>query len=420
MVKCGYLPKISEKDILDKSKTDNVSRLLSILQALWMLSQILGRLAVKLPITLLEVNTLAHIACAMIIYALWWNKPKMVNEPTRLKGEWAASICSYMYMSSQISGWRRHRPGILKKHWKDPELSILTFNSPESDQNRPGIRAETIETSSEGTEDVLGTPLHSSLRTSLQHGTFSPRPIQALAEKEQLDEDELYRTLESRLESSRDFQEQRWALAAKAISTYPAIASRMKTRHVQARVSSCVQLSQSAQTGADIDDPWCNNRFVTYLEPLTEELVDDAIGNWARENLLRNVSGFVMGMILWSASMAYGGIHIAAWNSFFPTPVERLLWRCSALCIAASGLVWILINMSAHWSPAIKAYWKSVAALRADIVSLIGLGGLATLCGFAYVLARLFLVVESLISLRVLPKKTFETMQWTQLVPHLR
>ena len=48
-----------------------------------------------------------------------------------------------------------------------------------------------------------------------------------------------------------------------------------------------------------------------------EELVDDTIGNWATENLLRDMSGFVMGMVVWFASMAYGGLHATAWSGHF-------------------------------------------------------------------------------------------------------
>ena len=70
LAKCGFLPKISKEDILDKSKSDNVSKIVSILQAVWMLAQIVGRLTASLPVTLLEVNTLAHIICALVIYVL--------------------------------------------------------------------------------------------------------------------------------------------------------------------------------------------------------------------------------------------------------------------------------------------------------------------------------------------------------------
>ncbi len=90
---CGFLPKISTEDILDKNKSDNVSKLLSVLQALWMFVQIISRLIRHLPVTLFEVYTLAHIICAIFIYAFYWNKPKL-TEPTILRGPRLPPICS--------------------------------------------------------------------------------------------------------------------------------------------------------------------------------------------------------------------------------------------------------------------------------------------------------------------------------------
>ena len=147
LARCGYLPKISKEDILDKSKADSLSKVLSVLQALWMLVQISGRLIARLPVTLLEVNTLAHILCALIIYLLWWDKPKLINEATRLRGQWVPTVCAYMYMSSQISGWRSPRPGILKKTWIDPELSILAFHNSQHPEHEAKIKATAQETS---------------------------------------------------------------------------------------------------------------------------------------------------------------------------------------------------------------------------------------------------------------------------------
>lgn len=419
LAKCGFLPYISERDILDKSKADNVSKLLSLLQALWMLFQILGRLIARLPVTLLEVNTLAHIICAIIIYLLWWNKPKLITEPTKLKGEWVAPIFAYMYMSSHISGWRRARPGILKKYWKDPELSILAFNPPNltCSTSPPSTSVPEVLINS---NDAMGSPIIPSLQSNPSSGTLSLRPISALTNTDStIDPAAILQDIESRLQSSQDLQAQRWSLAAKAMTLYPAIASRVTRRETRENIPSPGRLSMPSGSKKPTSSCSPTHTVTTYLEPMTEELIDTSIGNWARENLLRNMSGFVMGMIVWSASVLYGGMHLAAWNSFFPTPVERLLWRLSALCIASSGILWIFINLSAQSSPAIKAYWKRVESLRADIYSLVGLGSLATLCGLAYVFARLFLAVESLISLRLLPQGAFDTMQWSQVVPHL-
>ena len=233
------------------------------------------------------------------------------------------------------------------------------------------------------------------LQPSTSSGSFTTRPISAYAIKGMPDV-KVLRTVRSRLESSQDLQSARWALASEAMTLHPAIASRLIRRETN-----------------DGDTK------LTWLEPTIEELVDDSIGNWATKNLLRDMSGFVMGMVVWSASMAYGCVHAAAWNSFFPSEAEALLWRASSMCITGSGLTWTLINMSARTFEGIKAYWKEVDSLHAHWTGLVGLGSLATLCGLAYLLARIYLVVESFISLRKLPASAFETSQWTQLVPHL-
>ncbi|KAL8829851.1 MAG: hypothetical protein Q9170_005992 [Blastenia crenularia] len=394
---CGYLPKISEEDILDKSKSDNVSKLLSVLQALWMLAQTISRLYSNLPITLLEVNTLAHIICAIIIYALWWNKPKLINEPTKIQGNWVPPIAAYMFMSSQISGWKRVKPGILKKDWIDPEFSILAFDCPSSQKSHLTAVAPCPLHGKPSTSNTLSTTIRAvpTMRALTDTGSFIKRPSAAFNSSGVL-LDAVLSTIDSRLESSGDLQANRWALAAEAVMLYPAIASRIICR-------------ESIQ----------DREVIRWFEPTVEELVDDTIGNWATGNLLRAMSGFVMGMVVWSASMAYGGVHATAWGGHFPSRIEALLWRASSICIAGSGLTWILINLLARTFPWFKAYWKQVETLRAHWTSLISLGCLASLCGLAYLLARIYLVVESFISLRNLPAAVFDTVEWTQLVPHL-
>ena len=61
LASCGHLPNVSEAEITDKSKANNVAKALVIIQALWMLLQVIGRLFAALPVTLLEVNTIAHV-----------------------------------------------------------------------------------------------------------------------------------------------------------------------------------------------------------------------------------------------------------------------------------------------------------------------------------------------------------------------
>lgn len=58
---CGHIPDVSKAEITDKSKANNVAKALVIIQASWMLLQVIGRLLASLPVTLLEVNTIAHV-----------------------------------------------------------------------------------------------------------------------------------------------------------------------------------------------------------------------------------------------------------------------------------------------------------------------------------------------------------------------
>ena len=61
LASCGHLPSVSEAEITDKSKANNVAKALVIIQASWMLLQVIGRLFAALSVTLLEVNTIAHV-----------------------------------------------------------------------------------------------------------------------------------------------------------------------------------------------------------------------------------------------------------------------------------------------------------------------------------------------------------------------
>lgn len=48
-------------DIEDKSKANDLAKATVLLQAIWMLVQVIGRLAARLPVTPLEVNAVAHV-----------------------------------------------------------------------------------------------------------------------------------------------------------------------------------------------------------------------------------------------------------------------------------------------------------------------------------------------------------------------
>lgn len=192
-------------------------------------------------------------------------------------------------------------------------------------------------------------------------------------------------------------QNTRWRLAEEAVKIYPEIRRRFDT------VSSTGE--------GDNHNSWC--------KPITEELLTYLAPNWPGEELLRGTGSLVMGMALWFASIAYGGVHIAAWDDYYPSTIEAWMWRSSSIWVSFSGLVWLVINLLAFSFKPVDDYWNRVLALEARWYSYFILGTLCFLCGIAYLFARIFLVVEAWISIRSLPHAAYETPDWTQIVPHI-
>lgn len=68
-------PVISEGEIQDKSKVDALSQTLAVLQTSWFTAQSISRVVQGLPITELELISLAFSFLNGFTYLLWWNKP---------------------------------------------------------------------------------------------------------------------------------------------------------------------------------------------------------------------------------------------------------------------------------------------------------------------------------------------------------
>ncbi|KAJ7751608.1 hypothetical protein B0H16DRAFT_1839922 [Mycena metata] len=66
---------VEEADIRDRSKGDALSKGVAIMQALWFMTQCFARLSQHLPITELEVATLAFAIVSIFIRLLWLWKP---------------------------------------------------------------------------------------------------------------------------------------------------------------------------------------------------------------------------------------------------------------------------------------------------------------------------------------------------------
>ena len=74
----------TEREIKDRGKADAIAKLLALLQTSWFVAQCIARRVNNLPLTELEVVTLAYGMMNVFIYYFWWDKPKEVECPIRI------------------------------------------------------------------------------------------------------------------------------------------------------------------------------------------------------------------------------------------------------------------------------------------------------------------------------------------------
>ncbi|KAI0470080.1 hypothetical protein GGR56DRAFT_660967 [Xylariaceae sp. FL0804] len=125
-------------------------------------------------------------------------------------------------------------------------------------------------------------------------------------------------------------------------------------------------------------------------------------------------------------SMIHSCIHLLCWNLAFPTWAEQQIWRASAVVLAsvssfsigmvrllaATGykgqysLAWLWVNIDRRPLGS-RAWWPGIwdVILGASVLAL--------------VLTRSLIIIEAIISLRHLPADAFQTVDWTDFIPHV-
>ncbi|KAJ7811854.1 hypothetical protein B0H13DRAFT_2383641 [Mycena leptocephala] len=101
----------------------------------------------------------------------------------------------------------------------------------------------------------------------------------------------------------------------------------------------------------------------------------------------------------------FGAIHCAAWNTDFPSAVERWMWRsCSLLIVAIPAVILLLLVLS--------------VIVKSDrMQKMIGSGLVMSIP--IYVISRLILIILPLVALRSLPPGALVDVNWSVYIPHL-
>lgn len=103
------------------------------------------------------------------------------------------------------------------------------------------------------------------------------------------------------------------------------------------------------------------------------------------------------------APSVFGAVHLASWDIPHPTDIELWLWRGSIVaCLVIPILFALVVYLQAT---VILNHGLSVACMHILVL--------------AYILVRIYMLVEDFLSLRALPSSVYDTVKWSSLVPHI-
>lgn len=121
--------------------------------------------------------------------------------------------------------------------------------------------------------------------------------------------------------------------------------------------------------------------------------------------------------------MVYGSIFLVAWNFEFPTIIEMWLWRASSVALVFYGiLVSLTLGIQTPFISTTLGAKARATYLKAEKKSAlfnVVKFFLFFVMGFTWASARWYITIESLISLRRVPVGTYETVNWTNHIPHI-
>ncbi|KAJ6565519.1 hypothetical protein DFH09DRAFT_1314816 [Mycena vulgaris] len=108
------ISKIKVVDITARSKGDALSKGVALTQGLWFITQCLARVHQHLPVTELEVATLAFAIVNVFIWLIWWEKPLDVEQPIQIgPGEELSELGS----TTLHAHWRQRLAGVMNGYY---------------------------------------------------------------------------------------------------------------------------------------------------------------------------------------------------------------------------------------------------------------------------------------------------------------
>lgn len=362
------------------SRQDGIAKIGVCVQIAWFIVQSLVRVHVGLPLSLLELHVIAQVICAFLMYGLWFYKPYTGSAPYICKDKRIIDMAALFCLESLPRGPRQKNRGLtngLKR------VSCALHET--TNRLGPISAAASIERCSP--------PL---LNPPADYGQYS-RWISAL----------LGRSVGG--SSSPD------PALAKARDQERVCAAQRAAKYL-AQHGSHFTWYQDGSTG-EITFPMA---YVVKSMPDTNvhgRLYTRSENEHATMNDKRRIYATCV------FYMIYGSIFLFAWNFEFPTIIEMRLWRVSSIIVISEGtlvpLIWGINISFMSTKLAAKIRTKNHKARRRSTLFDAVKVFLLAAVGMVWTSARWYITVESVISLRRVPMGTYETVSWTDHIPHI-
>jgi hypothetical protein len=408
------LPDISKDHIQDKSKSGGLAKFLTGWQAIYFCTQCAFRLSRHYSISLLELNVFAHALCALLLFWIWFDKPQDVQEPTLITDQDGLDLCAYFSL----------KPEDREIYIRDSSLRTLTYAVrprwvaclPSSDAwevSKP--RAVSLSISDAVTSDASSTAIHllfGPLRQPCMNilDTFwtieidtKPDKVWGTERLKAIKGGEKFCTLDDR-SMHRLHRAYKHARRDETLAGCPVVVDRC----------------------ADLD--W---ERVHFFRGIVRTINPRELFSSRSHHLFKTAAGLTI------AGVCYGGLHLTAWSSQFPSHAQTVLWRAASITILATGPFSICtgfralkrrratrhrhridagaesldetsVDSTLHLMTAVFSIWLE---LLDRVIIYYGL--------LWYAICRAFIVVECFIMLAHLPETTLAVPQWAAYIPHI-
>ncbi|KAK3321905.1 hypothetical protein B0H66DRAFT_531268 [Apodospora peruviana] len=422
LVSRGYipLPAITREEIWDKSKADVFAKGLALLQSAWIFIQAIARTSQKLPLSPLELFTLAFVISTVMSYFFWWRKPQHVGTPTVLRCETTMSRIRADAGYPDDVLWTDTPMDFVEKstqHWKRRSV----FQNYDLERGARKMEVTELEL-----PQWNGNQGPESLRLDTASSSIFEEPRPLWFGQRGTDEKALISPLSSRASTlvvspKTDGKET-------TDDNKPETAQNEKTGNIITEIQ--VDTTNNKKTGAAENE---EDDAITRIEEETTtnppHTTTHTVTTWTQTPARRIPDDSIMAVrlptkmvvLLLVPSLIHSSIHLAGWNHEFPTQAEQTMWRIAVVMLAAMSsisvgavrvmgllgyqgrynLLWAWVNANAD--PRRSKVW--------DVVL-----GTST---FLLILARLFLIIEVCVSLRQLPAKAYVEVDWTNYIPHI-